>query len=432
MKKITLPNFGLPKALQIEPIQNCNFRCTMCHVSTMDLNKEALNINFLNDLPYMKDAYVRVGASFEPTLHKDFAKIVNILSQKGMKINLTTNGSLLTKKLIEEIKDVPFNRITFSFDTINKQNYENIRINANYNKVLNRFLNFKNSLLSKTTIFNVNSTILKENMEDIMNTVEFFEKEDFNSITLTAAVKRSDDILNDNDFIYPFLKRYKEIIISTLKKSINDKYNISIISPIINENNFYKESEKEICQYILKKTSSSIKKQEYIEILQRGEIEGMPLNCTSPFTFAEIIYTGDVRLCNKFYIGNITNESFENIWFSKEANYVRKKIMENKEICYSCSFYKFCINSKNLDYKSSDNQSDINNKMKEPPIINIKPEKVQTIKNFNIIKWLDIYYAVPSKISEISITTSPKILEENKEITSNIELNILLNNIKKE
>ena len=70
--------------------------------------------------------------------------------------------------------------------------------------------------------------------------------------------------------------------------------------------------------------------------------------CSRPFTAVEIDDKGDVYTCcpvfiNFYRIGNIFESKIEDIWYSKEATELRKKILKgdysicNKEICRSCT-----------------------------------------------------------------------------------------------
>lgn len=47
------------------------------------------------------------------------------------------------------------------------------------------------------------------------------------------------------------------------------------------------------------------------------------VRCSSPFTFARILFNGDVQLCYQFSVGNLHTESFEQIWNGKKSHAVR-------------------------------------------------------------------------------------------------------------
>ncbi|WP_206484753.1 radical SAM protein [Thalassotalea sp. G2M2-11] len=357
MNNIELPEFPLPKIIEIEPIQGCNFKCTMCHVSVMKPDNVYLDKRFLDNIGHFpKGTHVALGTSFEPTMHPDFAEIVQKLSDKGLQISMTTNGSKFSNKLINDIKDVNFYRVTFSFDSANKTSFEKIRINANFDKVTERFLKFKNSVTKDDVYFTINSTIINENAPDILETVKFAEREKFNAIGLIAAVYRvNDTVLNESDFVYSNIDYYKNQVISTIDYAIKHEFNVIISSALVVSENLKEIYPDKVKNNLIIK-DATVREHLSINELQLGKMKGMPVDCLSPFVHVRIKNDGKVMLCNRHAIGDIYTETLESIWYGDKANYVRKKLMAEPSICYSCSYFKFCLNQKNLKYEQ-DTQS---------------------------------------------------------------------------
>ena len=358
MKDIQLPELGLPKIIEIEPIQGCNFKCTMCHVSVMKPNNVYLDKRFLDNIGHFPEGtHVVLGTSFEPTLHPDFGEIVQNLSGKGFKISMTTNGSRFSPQLIDKIKNANFHRITFSFDSANKTSYENIRINANFDRVISRFLSFKNSLKNKDVFFSINCTVINENIDDILDTVIFAENEGFDSLGIIAAIyKINDTVLKESDFIYSDVNLYKRRVLSAIKHAIENKFNIILSSALVISENLKEIYPENVKNNLVMK---DIITQEIVSIndLQLGSTGPMSVDCISPFVHVRIKNDGQVMLCNRHVIGDIYEDSLESIWYGKKADYVRKTLIENPNICFNCSYFRFCLNSKKLNYEK-DSQND--------------------------------------------------------------------------
>jgi radical SAM protein with 4Fe4S-binding SPASM domain len=83
----------------------------------------------------------------------------------------------------------------------------------------------------------------------------------------------------------------------------------------------------------------------YRQIPQVGQYPGMALPCRSPWTFAKITHDGSVQLCYQFNIGNLRDQSFEEIWFGHAAQAVRDKVRTDRKICPACDYYRFCLNA---------------------------------------------------------------------------------------
>jgi len=75
----------------------------------------------------------------------------------------------------------------------------------------------------------------------------------------------------------------------------------------------------------------------------------MRIDCRSPFTFARILFNGDVQLCYRYMIGNLKEKNFEDIWYGKKAQRIRQKILSDITICDHCDYYRFCLNSSKID-----------------------------------------------------------------------------------
>lgn len=60
----------------------------------------------------------------EPMLHPQLIEVVKALKQAGRRVNLFTNGTLLTKKNVEGILDSGLDVVKISFWAVNSQEHE--------------------------------------------------------------------------------------------------------------------------------------------------------------------------------------------------------------------------------------------------------------------------------------------------------------------
>jgi radical SAM protein with 4Fe4S-binding SPASM domain len=142
----------------------------------------------------------------------------------------------------------------------------------------------------------------------------------------------------------------------------------------------------------------------------------MSFPCKSPWTFARIMPTGDVQLCYQFTIGNLHNDSFEDIWFGEKANAVRARVAEEIKLCQSCDYFRFCLRSRSIDcddpatYFSSgllagldtvDFQAGTMRSDQVPP-----PHLVESIGAFNVVRFRGNYLGVPRSLGPIDLSTA--------------------------
>lgn len=77
----------------------CNLNCSFCH-KTIRENRIMSVLEFERVVSKIKDKtkYVYLHVLGEPLLHKDFPEILNVAKQNGLKLCITTNGTLLNKR----------------------------------------------------------------------------------------------------------------------------------------------------------------------------------------------------------------------------------------------------------------------------------------------------------------------------------------------
>ena len=133
-----------PPLLQIEIASRCNYRCVFCYQTdpsfsnydskymgfmTLDLFKEIIN-EIEGNIPY-----ITFASRGEPTLNPDFLNMLSYCKNKFLDIKLNTNASTLNKAKINAILDV-CDTVVFSIDTPDVNQYPDIRVGGDLNRVL--------------------------------------------------------------------------------------------------------------------------------------------------------------------------------------------------------------------------------------------------------------------------------------------------------
>ena len=228
-----LTDFDLPELIEIEPIHTCNLRCIMCHVSYEKLTHAKIDVDLLTKrLKGLEGRWVNVGATHEPVAHPKFPELVLGLSALGMKINLTSNGTLFTPALIDRVAHCNFERVTISFDGIREETYESIRRNSNFSRAIERILNFKHAVTNPSAYFAVNNTIMKRNADEIVDCVAFWEKQGFDGIRFILMVLRD---LNESlrmESPEHHLPHIYEQLESAARLVLEENYRITLSSPM--------------------------------------------------------------------------------------------------------------------------------------------------------------------------------------------------------
>lgn len=97
MKKYRVTRF---KRIYIEITSSCNLTCSFCQETKRD--KRFMSIDEFSHVieqvkPLTEFIYLHVKG--EPLLHPQLGDILQICHDEGMRVNITTNGTLLKKQL---------------------------------------------------------------------------------------------------------------------------------------------------------------------------------------------------------------------------------------------------------------------------------------------------------------------------------------------
>ncbi|MDY2585001.1 radical SAM protein [Helicobacter sp.] len=147
----------------METTNNCTARCTMCGINEWrkkmesDYMEDDLFYKIADEIIANKDKVMKVAlfVGNEPLLDKNLSKRIQYLKSKEIKVNFSTNGSLMDYDKAVEILESGVDHINFSIDGLDKQVYEQIRKPLKFEDVLGNVLQFiklRDGLKKKTQI----------------------------------------------------------------------------------------------------------------------------------------------------------------------------------------------------------------------------------------------------------------------------------------
>ncbi len=180
-----------PTEMTFEISNTCNLECIMCNGEFSNLIRK--NIEKLPDIPdYYNEYFFEEIKEFlphlkrvrfmggEPFLIKQYAPIMSFLVNKNpsCKIHIQTNGTILNNavKQIIESKNV---EISISIDSLQKETYEKIRKNANFEKVISNLNYFSERAKMFNQLININFCVMYDNWMEVPSIVKFCDKNKF-------------------------------------------------------------------------------------------------------------------------------------------------------------------------------------------------------------------------------------------------------------
>lgn len=179
-----------PVSIDFQISNSCNLQCVMCNgeysgnVRTnrenRELYKPAYDEDFFRQIssfvPYLKEASFSGG---EPFFAKEFARVWDLFIELNPQINcsVSTNGTIFNDRTRYYLDALPFN-IALSLDAITPEVYNKIRINANYDSVMENMEKFINYTQERKTEFTVKVCAMQQNWHDIPALIKFVNERD--------------------------------------------------------------------------------------------------------------------------------------------------------------------------------------------------------------------------------------------------------------
>lgn len=357
---IKLINYlSAPLNVSIYPGMKCNLACDFCFISEEKWADNNIMFSLdewkpvLDQIKEMKIPYLTILGG-EPLLYRGIWEMLDYLDEIGQQTHITTNGTIYSKKIIQQLKKYPKLTLKVSIQALDD------RHKLLTKGSLDRTLKFIKTVKKEGIRCGIHTLGLKETVDQIPNIAQFANDLGIDDFSMGVFFN-----INQIDIDEMTLNEYRII----------GKKTQEYISENFREMRYRLEG----CQIW---TAEPTMKAEYIpqtpfEILKSG--------CDAAQSRLEILNDGIVLGCalfNKhdFGAGNIFEESLENIWhnssvFSKLRNY-----KTDDSYCKKCSFSYFCNGGcPALNYKktrkldSGDERCRIRNEIYKG---NLKPVKI--------------------------------------------------------
>jgi len=166
-----------PRSIQIECTTKCNLKCTFCELSywtekPADLKFDELR-KMVDHLPKLKR--IDLTGIGESLMNRDFFKIVEFLKLRGLYVTLNDNFTLMTEQAARRIVELQVDQLFLSLDGATKQSYEQLRVGANFDKVIanaRRLVQIKRELGRQRPEVKINTVVCLTNHQELPGIVE--------------------------------------------------------------------------------------------------------------------------------------------------------------------------------------------------------------------------------------------------------------------
>jgi len=288
--KDVLP-LSVPLNIKVEPTRACNFKCIYCiHSTRKQERRNPLTIElfqkFIDGWDFNeKTKSISFAGLGEPLLNKHTPKLISMSKEIAKETILVTNGSLLTKTIIDKLIEAQLDTIRISLQGLNAEDYK------------------------KNCDFNIN-------IQNFLEHLEYFHK---NKTNTKIWVKMPDIVLDSEDK----KEKYEELF-----KDKCDYLTTMTIQPLFKNSNVdYSNMQID--------NSKSIFEEETKQVFV----------CSQPFFTLYLLADGSIYPCcslekEGLSVGNINENTIFEIWNSEKLKNFRlnhlKNTYNNMSICKNC------------------------------------------------------------------------------------------------
>lgn len=303
--------FG-PSYISWNVTEKCNLNCSFCSYG-YDKRKGNDELTFDEGKKLLNQAsklgvYGFCFTGGEPFARKDIFDLIKYAKQKGLFVNLNSNGAYLEKHS-ERILKSGLDSLTVSIDSLNPKVHDSMRgVSGCYNKILKGIERLKRSRKKNGIKLGVRLVISKENQEEIFA----FYKNWKERVDFVRFQPMFNSIIEDSNFkVNESAKKNLEVNPDIVKEQFDKIFKF--------DSSFDSLYNRGIVKYYTN-----------LEQLKKSNV------CCAGNITLKVSAKGDVFMCSQMFgkVGNILQDSLYDIWTSKIIEKRRMFLKRSRNRCF--------------------------------------------------------------------------------------------------
>jgi len=304
------------KRIYIEVTTECNFTCITCIRSSwedklihMDWATFENILSNLKELPYLES--VHFGGFGEPMMHPRIFDMLKAVKGLGLKVEMITNGSYLSKENIQELITLELDVLFTSLDSPDEEEYNEIRQGANFQSVSQNIANLqamKKERKTRNPELGIEFVAMKKNYAKLPKLIR-----------MACDLKASQIIISN---LLPYHESMKDEIVYDIDDTGCMFGKESLKTTIYAQMSNMKLRTERSCKFVKDKT---------LCINYQGNVSP----CYALMHTYQCYVYGRKKQMYPCYLGNVNEKKLQEIW--KESSYVNFRRIVNENLFPSCT-----------------------------------------------------------------------------------------------
>lgn len=321
------PSFKPPRLIAWELTAGCNLACKHCRgASTSQVPEGELNTkeakHFIDEIVEMGNPILILSGG-EPLVRKDIYELAHYGTEKGLRVALATNGTLVNAEVAKKLLEAGVKRVSVSLDGATAESHDEFRcVPGAFNGSMKGIEALKNAGIG----FQINTTITKRNVDEIPRILKMAEEIGAEALHIFLLVPTGRGKELKNEEIAPV--EYERILNWFYEQQKSTKIQL-----------------KATCAPHYFRIMRQRAKKEGVEIsVKTHGYEAMTKGCLGGTGFCFVSSIGEVYPCGYLpaLAGNIKQQPFREIWDNAQVFRDLRDTSKLKGKCGRCEFKEVC------------------------------------------------------------------------------------------
>ncbi len=192
----------------------CNALCPNCPYTNSEIRSDYKDAKYMSEDTFKKiadeagkyGAWLRISGGGEPLMHPKFMELMEYAKEKGCKLGIINNGSLMSIDKAKRLFEIGADMLEFSVDASSKDDYDVVRTGLSFEKLVNNVraaFELRNEMKASTKI--IASAINQKgiDVDEVENFwlpyVDQFQKRKY----LTWGINNPENSADDTPYLSP-------------------------------------------------------------------------------------------------------------------------------------------------------------------------------------------------------------------------------------